>query len=481
MLHAGTRVLAALLALVALALPSAPSAAQTISPNLIVNAGFEGAARRTSLSSWVAEGWNPWFRPHHPSEPIGLNWEPEFGIITDRPGQAHEGRSSQRWFNTWAIHDAGIHQTVGVPVGAKVTFSIWAFSWSSQQDTWAVSDPGAPYHKWVGIDPTGGTDPFSERIVWSPRNDVMDQWVQLTVTAIARADRVTAFVRGRPEYPVKHNNILVDDAALTYVVPVAPAPAQIKDGRFFAQTGYRIDDDKLWEYFNLRGGPTVVGYPISRTVTFLGRRAQFFQRHVLTIGPNGNVEPLNILDEAFLPSTRINGSTLPAVDPALVAAAPKVGQPDYAQAVVRFVQANVPDEFQGQQVNFYRTFTTTVRPEVAFPDGNVNEGLLPLLNLEVWGLPLSKPLVDPANANFVYQRFQRGIMQYDASTGVTQGLLLGDYLKAILTGKDLPFDLASAAQGSPYYQQYDPFSPDGLTDPAALPGTNLLYAFEPTK
>lgn len=36
------------------------------------------------------------------------------------------------------------------------------------------------------------------------------------------------------------------------------------------------------------------------------------------------------------------------------------------------------------------------------------------------------------NDNFVYQRLQRGIMHYDASSGWTQGVLLGDELKRAL-------------------------------------------------
>ncbi|MBI4322595.1 MAG: hypothetical protein HY675_29240 [Chloroflexi bacterium] len=193
-------------------------------PNLLVNPDFEGGMRRTSLSSWTADGWYPWFRPHAASDPPGVNWEPEFGIIRDRPGQAHSGAQSQRWFNTWAIHDAGIAQQVKVPRGSKVTFNVWVFSWSSQNDQWAVSE--ARYDKWVGIDPNGGTDPFSGNVQWTNPDATMDRWLQLSISAMARGDSVTVFVRGRPHFSVKNNNILVDDAFLTATPPEpAPAPA----------------------------------------------------------------------------------------------------------------------------------------------------------------------------------------------------------------------------------------------------------------
>jgi hypothetical protein len=49
----------------------------------------------------------------------------------------------------------------------------------------------------------------------------------------------------------------------------------------------------------------------------------------------------------------------------------------------------------------------------------------------------------------VYQRFQNGILLYDSTAGTTQALPLGEYLKAILSGQNLPSDLASEAASSP--------------------------------
>src|SRR5438046_3830711 len=44
--------------------------------------------------------------------------------------------------------------------------------------------------------------------------------------------------------------------------------------------------------------------------------------------------------------------------------------------------------------------------------------------------------------------FRSGIMHYDRNCGCTQGLLLADYLKALLTGENLPPDLAAQAATS---------------------------------
>ena len=69
-------------------------------------------------------------------------------------------------------------------------------------------------------------------------------------------------------------------------------------------------------------------------------------------------------------------------------------------------------------------------------------------------------------------------MQYDRATGLTQGLLLGDYFKALITGRNLPADLAAAAQASRLLRQYDNSRPLGLQRPEELAGSDLRDAFE---
>jgi hypothetical protein len=78
----------------------------------------------------------------------------------------------------------------------------------------------------------------------------------------------------------------------------------------------------------------------------------------------------------------------------------------------------------------------------------------------------------------VYQRFQRGVMHFDQATGRTQGLLLADYLKAILRDREVPSDLRAQAKNSRFFAQYCPTAPKSLCRPNDLPATDLTYAFE---
>ncbi len=251
------------------------------------------------------------------------------------------------------------------------------------------------------------------------------------------------------------------------VDPTAPkAPAIAHDDRYFSETGYRVDD-AFWSYFTARGRVAVFGFPVSRSFVLLGCRVQIFQRQIAQGCAGRDVALMNLLDPDIFPYTHINGSSLPSPDAALKAETPAVGSPGYATSIVDFVRANAPDRFDALSVQFGQTF---------FGVG-VSEN--PLIALEVWGAPISKPLRDPTNSNFVYQRFQRGIMHFDATTGHTQALLLADYLKAILRGRDLPADLAAAARGSKYYDQYCPDAERWVCRPADLPATDLTFAFEP--
>ncbi len=253
----------------------------------------------------------------------------------------------------------------------------------------------------------------------------------------------------------------------------AQTPVVATANQYFPETGFRVDDSRIWDYFVHRGGINTFGYPVSRTFTFEGFQVQFFQRRIIQIDQNGNPRLLNLLDGGLMPYASFNGATFPGIDDGLVASAPPPGD---ARDVLSFVQQNAPDAFAGLSVHFNQTFLTTVSLAVAFPHGG-DPALLPGFDLEMWGVPTSRPALDPSNHNFAYLRFQRGILMYDANCGCTQGILLADYLKSILTGQNLPADLEQEARSSPFYHQYDPSQRGWVHNPSLLPNTDLTNAF----
>jgi hypothetical protein len=220
------------------------------------------------------------------------------------------------------------------------------------------------------------------------------------------------------------------------------------DPRVYADTGYTVSDDAIWSFFSQHGGSATFGEPISREFTLMGSPVQVFQSAALRVQPDGSVQVMQLTDPGLLPYTHLNGLTLPAADPAVAFVAPSPDQPNYPARLQVFLQSTVPDSWNGQRVQFWSTYTAA--------GGS-----------DIWGLPTSAPAADPNNPNFVYQRFQNGILLYDASAGTTQALPLGEYLKDLLSGQNLPTDLASQAAGSP------------LLRAGGLSSTDLTNAFVP--
>ncbi|MFN2250828.1 MAG: hypothetical protein ACK2UL_02825 [Anaerolineae bacterium] len=210
--------------------------------NMLTNPGFEGGSRKTdnlgtSLSSAVADGWVPWFVRGSESE----NREPEFKVeqtaIGGDPFRVRSGANSQKWFTTWATHDAGVYQQVSVRPGVPVTFSAYGMVYTGEGDGWSgsdrtyYSDPVKPgeYRIWVGIDPTGAVpagmgSPPPASVVWSEESMATDQFVPLSVSVVPQSSTITVYFRGNPHWGVKHNDSFWDDACLR--AGGSPAQAQ---------------------------------------------------------------------------------------------------------------------------------------------------------------------------------------------------------------------------------------------------------------
>jgi hypothetical protein len=282
-------------------------------------------------------------------------------------------------------------------------------------------------------------------------------YADLGMTTADWIDVTLPWVNAPSPPPIAPPNIVITKKIDPSIPPLA------HDERYFSQTGYRVDDDAIWDYFRARGRVDVFGLPVSRSFVLLGCRAQIFQRQVAQVCAGQSAGLMNLLDPDIFPYDQINGTVLPAPDADLKARTPVPSSPGYGAAMVDFIRVNAPDVFDGQPVGFSKTF-------FAFDN--------PLINLEVWGAPISRPARDPTNAGFVYQRFQRGVMHFDRATGQTQGLLLAAYLRAVLTGEELPADLEAQARESRLYRQYDRTRVGAIARPAQLPDSDLSEAFD---
>jgi LysM repeat protein len=216
-------------------------------PELLKNPGLDGPVFQSQCCGadgqpinevQVAEGWTAWWLdlpPDYVAPPDNCEkktkWScywmrPQF-VDSARTGAANRIRSgdnAQMYFSSGMMHEAGLYQRVtGITPGTRLSFSIYMSAWMCMEDSACpdglVSDQPSTMHLRVGLDPTGGTDPFSAAIVWSGEMDSFDRWSQYSVEAVAQADSVTVFTHSRPEWmaPRSHNDVYVDEASLVKV------------------------------------------------------------------------------------------------------------------------------------------------------------------------------------------------------------------------------------------------------------------------
>ncbi len=239
----------------------APPAPQTASPpNPLTNPGFEGGAGHTPCAKYDANGnLVEWVNPNEITTPDGWTTffknddgaglaQPEVKPILnqppyDDPPRVHSGEQAVLLFTFYKIHDAGFYQQVSVTPGSRWRLSAWVHGWTSCYDDPHVSycNVWDPYQAWqvVGIDPTGGTNPYAPTVAWSAPVHVYDVYTQTNpVEVTAQSDTVTVFIRSWVKWAIKHNDMYWDEVSLEQI----SAPHQVhlpilaRNGDFDAQT-----------------------------------------------------------------------------------------------------------------------------------------------------------------------------------------------------------------------------------------------------
>lgn len=145
---------------------------------MLVNASFE-----------KLDGWNP----YHLGEQVAVN-------IEDRAtgALATLDETSLRFYSEWHVFQSGVYQSVRVASGAPLKFSAWSFFFTSSRSA-SLSDNQVRelYTRFrVGLDPTGGFEPRSDKIAWNAIGGDM-LWKQAEVSSVAQAEEVTVFVEAQ--------------------------------------------------------------------------------------------------------------------------------------------------------------------------------------------------------------------------------------------------------------------------------------------
>lgn len=163
----------------------------------------------------VADGWTAWNVAATSGSPTFMNQQPDYVPVRPDVSRIRSGENAQLITSFFSTFTAGVYQQVSVAEAGEVTFSVYAYVWSSAFDNVDVSRDDGDIVVQVGIDPAGGTDPAASSIVWSTAAERYDSWNQESVTTEVPAGTITVFVRGTVGVPAKNNNIYLDDAALS--------------------------------------------------------------------------------------------------------------------------------------------------------------------------------------------------------------------------------------------------------------------------
>jgi len=198
------------------ALTALPTHAQ--GDNLLINPGMEKPYEGQGAADLTApNGWRVWYSGVAPVS---------FPHVD--ASQIHGGQAAWNQNRGFQVFTAGGYQQVtGIRPGSIMRGSVYGLVYTCNDGTSScingsgqrISDRVANASIRVGIDPSGGTDPNSTLIVWSPLSAAYDSWTSISVDATACNITVTLFLYATQGLPLALNNVYWDDAFLRIQQP----------------------------------------------------------------------------------------------------------------------------------------------------------------------------------------------------------------------------------------------------------------------
>lgn len=189
-------------------------------------------------------GWFAWYAHQRTEAPVPwdppnqVGWaEPETRLSETAHQRHRSGERAFYLFTYGRIHEAGLFQQVRVTPGDRLRFTAFGHAWSAHDQptpkpphcsnagcgplAWKAGTPGLnddqrAHTLWVGIDPTGGIDPYAATVVWGDGWHIYNAYRDepLVVEAVAQNATVTVFTKSSCLWRFTHNDVAFDDATL---------------------------------------------------------------------------------------------------------------------------------------------------------------------------------------------------------------------------------------------------------------------------
>jgi hypothetical protein len=199
-------------------------------PNVLLNPGFEegaGASPRKTIAGWTTSG------------SVDLRSSDGTWFSNIKP---HSGK----WLLEGAVNgsasDGAVFQRVAATPGKDYTFSAWLGTWMQENggykyDVW--NNEGRLIYMRLGIDPTGGLNPGSSTVQWTPRMYSHLHYSNIAKTAVARANQITVFISMKGQGGEWHL-YGVDDCIVTETEP-RPVAAPLLTGARGSETEFQLE------------------------------------------------------------------------------------------------------------------------------------------------------------------------------------------------------------------------------------------------
>ncbi|MBL8133558.1 MAG: LysM peptidoglycan-binding domain-containing protein [Anaerolineae bacterium] len=186
--------------------------------NLLQDPGFEGTyvgRGRADLNTAA-----PWLL-FNAESPRNYDWQNRADKVYAFPHrtqpEVHGGVLSQNINGGYVTFTVALYQTVNVPANTSLNANIWAriktCNIGTGADNCGSAVESGAFVK-VGVDPTGGTNPFAPSVVWSNNIAPHDRWEQVGVTITTAGPTATFFTFFTQASPSQLNNVWFDDAYL---------------------------------------------------------------------------------------------------------------------------------------------------------------------------------------------------------------------------------------------------------------------------
>lgn len=198
------------------ALGFASSSVSAQDGNLLQDGGFEGSyvgRGRPDLNTSA-----PWLL-YNADGPRNFEWQNRADKVYAFPHrggpEVHSGTLSQNINGGYVTFTVAVYQTVNVPANTAINGSIWAriktCNIGTGLDNCGSAVESGAYVK-VGIDTTGGTNPFAPTVAWSNNIAPHDSWQQASVSVTTGSTPATFFAFFTQASPSQLNNVWFDDA-----------------------------------------------------------------------------------------------------------------------------------------------------------------------------------------------------------------------------------------------------------------------------